>query len=106
VGDEAQLMELILAAGAEDLEDLGDEWLVTTAFEAFAPVRQFLESKGVPVTTAELARVPTQKVLLADKAVAELAMAFVEALEDEDDVQRVFTNFDVSEAVLAQLRSA
>jgi YebC/PmpR family DNA-binding regulatory protein len=102
-GDEAKLLELILEAGAEDLEDLGDEWLVTTSFEAFAPVRQFLEAKGVPVTTAELARVPTQKVLLEDKAAAEQAMNFVEALEDEDDVQRVFTNFDVSEAVLAQL---
>jgi len=100
---EDQLMELILEAGADDLEDLGDEWLVTTSFASFAPVRQFFESKGILFSSAELARVPTQKVILEDKAIAEKAMGFVEALEDEDDVQKVYTNFDVSEAVLAQL---
>ena len=103
-GTEDQLMDLILEAGADDLEDLGDEWLVTTSFESFAPVRQHLESKGVPVASAELARVATQKVVLDDKDTAEKAMNFVEALEDDDDVQKVFSNFDVSEAVLAQLR--
>jgi YebC/PmpR family DNA-binding regulatory protein len=102
-GKEDQLMELILEAGADDLEDLGDEWLVTTSFAGFMPVRQFLESKGVPCSSAELERVPSQKVILEDKATAEKAMGFVEALEDDDDVQKVFTNFDVSEAVLAQL---
>jgi YebC/PmpR family DNA-binding regulatory protein len=102
-GSEDRLMELILEAGADDLEDLGDEWLVTTSFAAFMPARQFLEGKGVPITSAELERVPAQKVILEDKATAEKAMGFVEALEDEDDVQKVFSNFDVSEAVLAQL---
>jgi transcriptional/translational regulatory protein YebC/TACO1 len=102
-GSEERMMELILEAGADDLEDLGDEWLVTTSFEAFMPARQFLEGKGVPLTSAELARIPTQKVILEDKATAEKAMGFVEALEDEDDVQKVFSNFDVSETVLAQL---
>jgi len=103
-GAEDQLMELILEAGAEDLEDLGDEWLVTTSFENYIPVRQFLESKGIAVTESELARIPSQKVILADKETAEKAMGFVEALEEDDDVQKVFSNFDVSEPVLAQLR--
>jgi YebC/PmpR family DNA-binding regulatory protein len=103
-GTEDQMMEMILDAGADDLEDLGDEWLVTTSFEAFAPVRQFLEGKGIAPTSAELARVASQKVMLEDKETAEKAMGFVEALEDDDDVQKVFSNFDVSEAVLSQLQ--
>jgi YebC/PmpR family DNA-binding regulatory protein len=102
-GTEDQLMELILEAGAEDLEDLGDEWLVTAAFEKYMPVRQFLEGKGLAVTSSELARLPTQKVMLEEKKIAEQAMGFIEALEEDDDVQKVFSNFDVSEAVLAQL---
>ncbi|MFI5400061.1 MAG: YebC/PmpR family DNA-binding transcriptional regulator [SAR324 cluster bacterium] len=103
-GAEDRLMELILEAGAEDLEDLGDEWLVTTSFENYIPVRQFLESKGLAVTSSELARIPTQKIILEDKETAEKAMGFVEALEEDDDVQKVFSNFDISEPVLAQLR--
>ncbi|HUJ75232.1 MAG TPA: YebC/PmpR family DNA-binding transcriptional regulator [bacterium] len=101
--DEARLTDLVLEAGADDLEDLGDEWQVTTAFEQFMPVKAFLEAQGLPISTAELAWLPTQKVLLQDQESAQKAIAFVEALEDEDDVQNVFTNFDVPEAVLSQL---
>ncbi len=102
-GDEDQLTELVLEAGGEDLQDLGDEWLVTTSFEAFMAVKAHLEAKGVPIATAELARVPSQKLILSDKGAAEKAMQLVEALEDEDDVQKVYSNFDVTEQVLAQL---
>lgn len=102
-GDEEKVTELVLEAGAEDLEDLGDTWLIKTSVDTFGPVRTFLEERGVQIKSAELSRVPTSTVTLNDKESAEKAIAFVDALEDEDDVQNVYTNFEIPDAILAQL---
>jgi YebC/PmpR family DNA-binding regulatory protein len=102
-GEEDQITEHVLESGAEDLEDLGDEWLVKCALEAFGPVRTYFEERGVPIKSAELARMPTTKIMIENKEAAEQAIAFVETLEDDDDVQNVYTNFDIPDAVLAQL---
>jgi YebC/PmpR family DNA-binding regulatory protein len=102
-GEEEQITEHVLESGAEDLEDLGEDWLVKCALEAFGPVRVYFEERDVPIKSAELSRVPTTIVTISDKDAAEKAIAFVEALEDEDDVQNVYTNFDIPDAVLAQL---
>lgn len=102
-GDEEKVTELVLEAGAEDLEDLGDTWLIKTSVDAFGPVRTFLEERGVKIKSAELSRVPTSTITLNDKEAAEKAIAFVDALEDEDDVQNVYTNFEIPDAILAQL---
>ena len=102
-GNEEQMTDLVLESGAEDLEDLGDEWLIKCSLEAFGQARAFVEGKGIAIKSAELSRIPTTTVALKDKDSAEKAIGFVESLEDEDDVQNVYTNFDIPDAILQQL---
>jgi YebC/PmpR family DNA-binding regulatory protein len=97
------LTEYVLEAGAEDLQDDGDTWLVTCSLQAFDAVRSFLEGKGVPLESAELQRLPQTRVTIADAEAAQEVMNFLEALEEDDDVQKVFSNFDIDERVLAEL---
>jgi YebC/PmpR family DNA-binding regulatory protein len=99
--DEDRLLELILEAGAEDLRDAGEQWEVVTPPEALAGVRNYLEGEGVSPVSAELTMLPQAGVPVdRDKAVSVLRL--VEALEDLEDVQAVYSNFDIPEEILAQ----
>jgi YebC/PmpR family DNA-binding regulatory protein len=100
--DEDRLLELILDAGAaEDLRDSGEQWEVVTPPESLAAVRKALEGEGVGVASAELTMLPQTGIPLGrDKA--ESVLRLVEALEDLDDVQSVYSNFDIPEEILAQ----
>lgn len=100
--DEDRLLEIVLESGAEDMRDAGDQWEILTQPEAFLPVRKALEAASVLVSTAELTMVPQQDVpVAADKAASVLRL--VEALEELDDVQAVYANFDIPEEILAQV---
>lgn len=99
--DEDRLLELILEAGAEDLRDSGEQWEVVTPPEALVSLRKELEGEGVAVASAELTMLPQAGVPVArDKA--ESVLRLVEALEDLEDVQSVYSNFDIPEEILAQ----
>ena len=99
--DEDRLLELILEAGAEDLRDSGEQWEVVTPPEGLVAVRKVLESEGVSVATAELTMLPQTGVPVGrDKA--ESVLRLVEALEDLEDVNAVYSNFDIPEEILAQ----
>jgi YebC/PmpR family DNA-binding regulatory protein len=98
---EDRLLELILEAGAEDLRDSGEHWEVVTPPEALVSVRKALENEGVNVVSAELTMLPQTGVPIGrDKA--ESVLRLVEALEDLEDVQAVYSNFDIPEEILAQ----
>jgi YebC/PmpR family DNA-binding regulatory protein len=98
--DEEKLMELALDLGVDDVATEGDLYEIYTAPEDFARVQEELESRGVPVATKELAMVPKNATELpADKATPVLRL--LEALEDHDDVQKVWANLDVDDKVLA-----
>ena len=100
--DEDRLLELILEAGAEDLRDAGEQWEVVTPPEALAAVRGYLENEGVALVSGELTMLPQGGVPVdRDKAVSVLRL--VEALEDLEDVQAVYSNFDIPEEILAQV---
>jgi YebC/PmpR family DNA-binding regulatory protein len=99
--EEEQLLEIVLEGGADDLRDSGEQWEVVTSPEALVEVRQALERAGVPFVSAELTMLPQTAVPLGrDKA--ESVLRLVEALEDLDDVQAVFSNFDIPEEILAE----
>ena len=99
--DEDRLLELILEAGAEDLRDSGEQWEVVTPPEALISVRKALESEGMNVSTAELTMLPQTGIPIGrDKAQSVLRL--VEALEDLEDVQAVYSNFDIPEEILVQ----
>lgn len=100
--DEERLLEIVLEAGAEDLSDSESTWEVTTDPTAFAAVRDALGSAGVGMLSAELALVP-QTTVPVEGGQAKQVLALLEGLEDLDDVQSVSANFDIPEAVMAEL---
>jgi YebC/PmpR family DNA-binding regulatory protein len=88
---EEQLFEIAVGAGAEDIEAVDDQWVVTTPREAIDVVRDALSASGIAVTDAELQQIPkTPKVLSAQDS--ETLLSLIETLEDHDDVQKVFTD--------------
>jgi YebC/PmpR family DNA-binding regulatory protein len=97
-------LEAALEAGAEDFSREGDQYLVTTAPFDLHPVQDRLKSQGYQVESAELAMVPKSTVKVeGDDAVKLLRL--VEALEELDDVSKVFSNFDVDAATLASMEA-
>ena len=100
--DEDRLLELALEAGAEDLRDSESSWDIVTEPQAFTGVRQALESAGVPVYSAEVTMLP-QSTIPVDGGEAKQVLNLIEALDDLDDVQAVYANFDIPEEVMASL---
>src|ERR1700722_16099147 len=108
IGKEAtedQLMELAVGAGAEDYSDGGDEWQLTTPPDGLNIVLDALEKGGLKVKSSSLAYVPKIKKSLAGRD-AQVALNLAEALDDHDDVQNVYADFDISDEELAALAGA
>jgi len=99
LADEDKMMGIVLDAGAEDLNDDGSAWEVTTPPEAMEKVREALVANGITPATAEVAWIPQNYVKLAG-AQAQQMLRMVETLEDHDDVQHVYANFDIDEKEL------
>jgi transcriptional/translational regulatory protein YebC/TACO1 len=100
--DEERLLELALEGGAEDLRDSESSWDIISDPSAFQSVRDALEAAGIQVFSAEISMVP-QSTIPVDGGEAKQVLNLIEALEDLDDVQNVYANFDIPEAVMASL---
>jgi YebC/PmpR family DNA-binding regulatory protein len=100
--DEERLLELALESGAEDLKDSESSWDIVTDPQAFKDVQGALEGGGVPVFSAEISMLP-QTTIPVDGGEARQVLNLIEALEDLDDVQSVYANFDIPEEVMASL---
>ena len=101
--DEDATLEAALEAGAEDFRREDDVYVVTTDPASFHAVKTALESNGVIPTESELAMVPTTTVPVSGKENVEALFKLIEALEELDDVQKVWANFDIDDADLAEL---
>ena len=101
--DEDAMLELALDAGAEDFRREDDLYVVTTDPASFHAVQAVLEAKKVMPTESELAMVPKNTVAVAGKDNVASLLKLVDALEELDDVQKVWGNFDVDDADLADL---
>ena len=99
---EDQLMEAALEAGADDLRDEGDVWEIQTAMADFNAVREAFEAAGLEMISAELNQVP-QTTMEVDLETARKLLRFIELLEDNDDVQNVYSDADISDETMAQL---
>lgn len=99
---EDQLMEAALEAGADDLRDEGDVWGIQTAMADFNAVREAFEAAGLEMISAELNQVP-QTTMEVDLETARKLLRFIELLEDNDDVQNVYSDADISDEIMAQL---
>ncbi|WP_091736259.1 YebC/PmpR family DNA-binding transcriptional regulator [Marininema mesophilum] len=91
------LLLLALEAGAEDVEVTADTFQITTAPESFEEVKETLESKGEVFTTAEVTMLPENTVELTGDLIDNM-LALIDALEDNDDVQNVYANFEADDA--------
>jgi YebC/PmpR family DNA-binding regulatory protein len=101
---EDALLNIILEAGAEDMKSDEDIFEIVTLPEMLESVKQGLESKQIKLEDAEIHLVPENTVKVAGKD-AEQVLNLVEALEDHDDVQHVYANFDIDEKVLASFNA-
>jgi len=99
--DEDRIMEVAMEAGAEDLSDEGEQWVVTAAASDLVAVRDGLEAAGMKVESAEPAMVASTTVPVTEEGEARRVLRLLEALDDHDDVQNVWSNFDIPDAVLA-----
>ncbi|NHA68483.1 YebC/PmpR family DNA-binding transcriptional regulator [Phycicoccus flavus] len=99
---EDELLEIVLEAGAEEINDHGEAWQVVSEASDFVAVRTALQEAGVDYDSAEAAWVPNLQVPL-DADGAKKMIRVVEALEDSDDVQDVYANGDIPDDVLAEL---
>lgn len=99
---EDDLLAVILEAGADDMRAEDDYFDITTSAETFEAVKKAIEDKGIAVSNASLQMQPQNTVKVEGKE-AEQVLKLMEALEDHDDVQNVYANFDIDDSVLAQL---
>lgn len=99
---EDQLMEAALEAGADDLRDEGDAWEIQTSMADFNAVREAFEAAGFEMLSAELNQVP-QSTMELDLETARKLLRFIELLEDNDDVQNVYSDADISDEIMSQL---
>jgi YebC/PmpR family DNA-binding regulatory protein len=97
--DEDALMEAALEGGAEDVSDDGGTWSITTDPADFMAVRGALEEAGIGFANAELTMVPKSTVAPSEGEARQI-LRMVDQLEDNDDVQDVYANFDISDEVL------
>jgi YebC/PmpR family DNA-binding regulatory protein len=99
---EDQLMNIVLDAGAEDLRDQGGAWEVISAPEAHEAVLKSLENAGIVPDSAEIAMIPKNTIRLEGKN-AQAMLKLYDALEEHDDVQNVYGNYEVDEAEVEAL---
>jgi YebC/PmpR family DNA-binding regulatory protein len=103
--DEDRLIEVALDAGALDVNDTGKEFEVKTDPASFEGVKKALDDAGIKTSYAEVTMVPQTTVRLTGKE-AEQMLKLMEGLEDSDDVQKVYANFDISDEEMERLSAA
>jgi len=99
--DEERILEVAMEAGAEDLTDEDERWLVTSDPGDMTTVRTALEDAGLEPGPPELTMHPTSTVEVATETEAKRVLRLLEALDDHDDVQNVYANFDIPDEIMA-----
>jgi YebC/PmpR family DNA-binding regulatory protein len=100
--DEEKLMELVLDAGADDIQHEGELFTITTDPNEYEKVKKALEQANISVQSSELAMIPATTVTL-NAEVGKRVLRLMEELDDHDDVQNVYANFDIPQEVMTQI---
>ena len=101
--EEDKLMNIILENGAEDMHSEVDTYEISTQPKEFEAVKKAIENSGIEITSAEITMVPDSTVNISDKGVAQQVLGLINALEDNDDVQNVYANFDIPDNILSEI---
>ena len=97
--NEDELMELAIDAGADDIQTADDHYEITTTLENFEDVRKILEDASIPMENAEVTRIPANTVAVDEKK-GKALLKLMDILEDHDDIQKSYSNFDIPDDVM------
>jgi len=97
--DEDELMELAIDVGADDMQTVDSRYEITTTVENFEDVRKALEDEGISMETAEITRIPANTVAV-DESKGKALLKLMDILEDHDDIQKSYSNFDIPDDVM------
>jgi YebC/PmpR family DNA-binding regulatory protein len=100
---EEELIDMALEAGAEDIVEEESEFQILTAPEDFEDVRGIIEEGGITLVDASISMIPQNTVDVSEEKVARGLLKLMESLEDHDDVQNVYANFDIDDQLMEQL---
>jgi YebC/PmpR family DNA-binding regulatory protein len=100
---EEEIMEVALEAGADDVRDEEDQYEVTSSIEDFAAVKEAFDEKGIVYELAEVTMVPQTTVRIEDEKQALQILKLMDGLEDSDDVQHAYANFDIPDEILNRI---
>lgn len=98
---EDRLMEVVLDAGAEDLKVEGSQATITTSPHNLEAVKEALQKAGIAFDSAEISAIPSSTMRVVDPAQVKSLLALLDALDDQEDTQHVYANFDIPDEVLA-----
>ncbi len=103
--DEDELMMLVLDKGAEDMQRVGDSFQITCSQTDLALIKKSLETKNIKVESADISWLPKTNIDL-DETAGRKILKLMDALEEHDDVQNVYSNFNLPQSILAEMQSA
>ncbi|MFA5291766.1 MAG: YebC/PmpR family DNA-binding transcriptional regulator [Phycisphaerae bacterium] len=102
--DENNLMEIALSAGADDMQNTGEVYEITCDPSAYEGLKKALEEKQITLQVAEQSMVPQNSIPISDSESARKILSLMEELEDHDDIQNVYANFDIPDDIIAKLQ--
>ena len=103
--DEEKVFTIATDAGAEDFNADSDEYEITVPVGSFEAVKKALDQNKIKPTVSEITMLPTSTIPLGEKE-AKTVVNLVQALEDHDDVQNVYSNFDIPDEILSKISGA
>jgi YebC/PmpR family DNA-binding regulatory protein len=101
--DEDALLEIAMATGADNMQNTGGVYEITCEPHVYEELKKTLKEKNIPTEVAEVSMVPQNTVPVGDAATAKKIISLMEDLEDHEDVQNAFSNFDIPDAVMAHI---
>lgn len=102
---EDDLMELVLGAGADDMQNVGEVYEITCDPAAYLGLKKAIEEKNVPIQSAEISMIPQNTIPISEADTARKILRLMDAFDDHDDVQNAHANFDIPEDILAAASS-
>jgi YebC/PmpR family DNA-binding regulatory protein len=100
---EDELMEMALSLGADDIINTGTVYEITCPPIAYEGLKKALEAKNIPIESSDISMIPQNTIAISDEHVAKKILGLMEAVEDHDDVQNAYANFDIPEEIIAKV---
>jgi YebC/PmpR family DNA-binding regulatory protein len=103
--NEDALMEIVLGAGADDMQNSGEVFEITCDTTAYEGLRKELEDKKIPIQISEISMVPQNSIPIDNEVSARKILSLIDELEENDDIQNVYANFDIPDDIIAKVQA-